>query len=169
MKIRNEQIEALLQQEQKRTKRAGEAGGFDELLSQELGENGQVQDALPVAPPPGARAGVISSLLLQGVEQAEAVSPVQGAGTLSATEAMEDIGGLLDGWDAYAGELGKSGSEGLRSAYSMLEGLDERVRTLREKTPDLAQQHPGLAAMVNDLEVMTTTEKFKFNRGDYLV
>ena len=167
MKIRSEHLDALLQQEQTRRKQPADAGGFDELLSQQLGEAGEAQEGLPAVPPPGARAGGVSPLLLQGVEATAATSAVEEADASSVASAADSIGGLLDGWGAYAEELGKSGSGGLRNAYAMLEGLDGQLRSLREQSPDLASRHPGLASLVNDLEVMTTTEKFKFNRGDY--
>ena len=170
MKICNEHLQALQQQEQARRKAGGNTGGFDELLSSELAGNEQMQDAASATPLPGSRAGFVSPLLLQGLGQAEAVSGTQsvtmGSSPLGAV--MDDVSSLLDGCEAYANELANGGEMGLRSAYAMLDGLDTGVRSLRQKAPDLAGQHSGLDSMINEIEVMVAAEKFKLNRGDYL-
>ena len=99
-------------------------------------------------------------------------SSVEGVDATSADatgldEAMAQLDGLLDNWDAYARELGQGASSGgLRGAYSMLQGIDSSLRDLKQTMPNLSD-HEGLAAVVNELEVMAATEKFKFNRGDY--
>ena len=167
MKVRIEQLEALCQLEQLQKKPRADGADFNAVLAQELGQTGGTQESLPAAPPPGARAGLVSPLLMGGVE---GVSATQATGErFPVGTAMERIDGLLDRWDAYAQELGKSAEQqGLRNAYQMLDGIDGDLQTLKQEMPDLAQQHAGLAAMMNELEVMTTTEKFKFNRGDYL-
>ncbi|MBZ2172779.1 hypothetical protein EKK70_14420 [Desulfovibrio sp. DS-1] len=166
MKIGTEQLEALQRQESTQRKNTGGAnavGDFGALLSQELGGTESAQSAASVVPP-GA-AGIDPLLMVSapdGVDGVDAVSDSTGL-----DQAMEQLDGLLNNWDAYARELGQGASTGgLRGAYSMLQGIDNSLRDLKQNMPNLSD-HEGLAAVVNELEVMAATEKFKFNRGDY--
>ena len=109
-------------------------------------------------PPPGAgQAGLVSSLLMNG----------NTGGTASVDQVCTQASGALDMWDDYITRLGDSSEGSLRGAYAVLEGLDEQVSALRRDTQSMNGQHPELDSLVNELAVMTTTEKFKFNRGDY--
>ncbi len=163
MKIGTEQLEALQRQEQTQRKTTGGAaavGDFGALLSQELSGTESTQAAVSVAPP-GA-AGIDPLLMVSSTDEVDAASDSTGL-----DQAMEQLDGLLNNWDAYARELGQGASSGgLRGAYSMLQGIDSSLRDLKQNMPNLSD-HEGLAAMVNELEVMAATEKFKFNRGDY--
>jgi len=49
----------------------------------------------------------------------------------------------------------------------VLEDIDGTVQQIKGENPDLATKHPALSGMVSELEVMTVTERIKFNRGDY--
>jgi hypothetical protein len=164
MKIGTEQLEALQRQEQTQKKTTGgvsSTGDFGALLSQELAGTEASQSAASVAPP-GAT-GIDPLLMASSVEGVDATS----ADATGLDEAMAQLDGLLDNWDAYARELGQGASSGgLRGAYSMLQGIDSSLRDLKQTMPNLSD-HEGLAAVVNELEVMAATEKFKFNRGDY--
>lgn len=162
MKLRIDQLDALQQQEGlKRKKDAAE--GFDTLLAEELGRNGAVQDVREVAPPPGA--GVINPLLM--TEQVQEVQSVAGAGEAAGT-VMDRLDGMLNQWDMYARQLGDAAGADLKGAYRTLEGLSGDIRSLKADNPDLTSQYPQLSSVVNELEVMTVTERFKINRGDYL-
>ena len=46
--------------------------------------------------------------------------------------------------------------------------LPKIVSLLKDEHPGLDGHSPQLSSLVNELEVMTVTEKIKFNRGDYL-
>ena len=168
MKVRLEQMNALLQQEQIANKARSEAGGFGALLAQELGQaEGSAQGVLPQAPG-AAQAEVINRLLLGSIEQTEAatsVDPLDGILQQSFTQ----LSGLLDSFDAYAQALSAAGNEGgLKNAYSLLAGLETQMHSLQQGAVPLAGKHAGLDSLVNELEIMTITEKFKFNRGDYM-
>ena len=85
-------------------------------------------------------------------------------------DAFTQASGTLDMWDSYVSTLGDAGNNGsLRQAYALLQGIDGQVASLKENTAGLRGQNPGLDTLVNNLEVLATTEKFKFNRGDYNV
>ncbi len=157
MKITNEQLQALLQQEEARKKQQNAvAPGFDALLSGKLQKSDSTQAVLP---PPGA--GAIPPLL--------ATQQVQGAeSTVPLAEAADRLDHMLDSWERYSRLLGNRTGVDLRAAYSTLEGIDQDVSSLREAMPDLAERHPGMGRMADELEVMTATERVKLNRGDYM-
>ena len=109
---------------------------------------------------------MISQMLLNGAGQSQAANP--DAEILQ--EAFNQASGTLDLWDSYAKTLGSSSGAGsLRDAYALLQGIDSQVAQLKQGTADVRGQNPGFDSLLNELEVMTATEKFKFNRGDYNV
>ncbi|MCD7984482.1 MAG: hypothetical protein LUG19_09575 [Desulfovibrio sp.] len=171
MEINTEQLEALLrQQEQQATtarRQTGRSGGFDAILAQQLGGGAEQANAAGGLLPPGAaQAGLISQMLLNGAEQSQAADP--DAEILQ--EAFTQASGTLDLWDSYAKTLGSSADGGsLRDAYALLEGIDSQVAQLKQGTAGVRGKNPGFDSLLNELEVMTATEKFKFNRGDYNV
>ncbi len=170
MEINTEQLEALLrQQEQQATtacRQTGRSGGFDAILAQQLGGAEQTNVAGGLLPPGAAQAGLISQMLLNGAEQSQAADP--DAEILQ--EAFTQASGTLDLWDSYAKTLGSSADGGsLRDAYALLEGIDSQVAQLKQGTAGVRGKNPGFDSLLNELEVMTATEKFKFNRGDYNV
>ncbi|ABB38254.1 hypothetical protein Dde_1455 [Oleidesulfovibrio alaskensis G20] len=159
MKITNEQLQALQQQEEARKKPRGAAAGFDSLLAGQLQGGAQGAAAQSVLPPPGA--GSVNPLLMvQQTGQTEGAVPLSGV--------ADTLGGVLDDWENYSRMIaGEGGNADLRSAYSTLEGIGEEVARIRDAVPDLAERHPGMGRIVDELEVMTVTERFKINRGDY--
>lgn len=168
MEINAEQLEALLrvqeQQAQNARKPEGQPGVFDALLARQL--SGQESGAAASPLPPGAQTALFSQILLNGAETSQATDP--DAAVLQA--AFEQASGTLDLWDTYAKTLGSSPADGsLREAYALLEGIDSEVTRLRRDTADMRGKNPGLDDLLNELEVLTATEKFKFNRGDYLM
>ena len=81
---------------------------------------------------------------------------------------MNNMDTLLAKWEDYADTLAAdSGGDSLKQAYGVLENIENGVRQLKEDLPEGLS--PDLGSLVNEMEVMTVTEKFKFNRGDYLV
>ena len=73
--------------------------------------------------------------------------------------------GLLEAWDQYAASLSDGGSQ--KNAWTQLLGMDDQVRALRGSLGGLGESNPALDNIVNELEIMAATEKFKLNRGDY--
>lgn len=171
MEISTEQLEALLrQQEQQATaarRQADTSDGFEALLAQQLGGGAELANAAGGLLPPGAaQAGLISQMLLNGAEQEQTRDP--DAEILQ--EAFAQASGTLDLWDSYAKTLGSSADGGsLRDAYALLQGIDSQVARIRQNTVGVRGKNPGFDSLLNELEVMTATEKFKLNRGDYSV
>lgn len=162
MKIRNDQLQALQQLQGETRVKPGQGGEFEALLSEQLGTAQGSEAFAPQSPLSGGVTAHLSPALL-GLETENAAA----AGELDLDQVARSIDGLFTTMDAYAASL--STTEGdLRGAYSLLQNMSREVRGLREAAPDLGTRHAGLAAMVNELEVLTVTENFKFNRGDYL-
>ena len=170
MKINNEQLEALLRQQNQTSgvtsRQTRPEGAFDAVLGMQLG----LADGAPPPPSaaaagpagPAAQASMISQMLL--ASQTEAANPDEDA----IQSAFVQASGTLDMWDEYVNALSASGQGGsLRDAYALLEGIDGQVAGLKAGAAGVRGQNAGLDALINELDIMTTTEKFKFNRGDY--
>lgn len=84
------------------------------------------------------------------------------------SELMDEFAGLLDTFDMYAQKLGANGPLDLKSAYATLEAVSHGLNGLKEKVSMQNLQASDFQTMLNELEIMTTTERFKLNRGDYL-
>ena len=164
MKVGMEQLNALLQQEQAAQKAESKGEGFEALLAKELRlSGGGTQGAPP--PPPGAQAGVISKMLLEPLDQAESADPLEDM----LQQSVQQASGMLDSLNAYVNALSARGAGGnLKAIYSLLEGLEQQMGVLKEEAMSLEEKHAGLAGLINELEILTTTEKIKFNRGDYI-
>ena len=165
MKIENNSILPVQQGETHRKPSAGGTEGFDALLTEQL----QKADSRP---------GGMSGMNVAGSTAAALALQIQSAQMLGGVETdavSEDadafvfgrVNGLLYKWDAYAATLAGP-KENLREAFKMLQGMNDELTLLKDVLPDVNRQGTGLAALVNELDVMAVTETFKFNRGDYL-
>jgi hypothetical protein len=159
-----EQLNALLQQEQAAQKAQSKGEGFEALLAKELRQPGGGAQGTP-PPLPGAQAGVINQMLLEPVEETGSVDPLEGM----LQQSLQQASGLLDSLNVYVNALSAHGANGnLKAIYPLLEGLEQQMGILKQGAAPLEGKHAGLAGLINELEVLTTTEKFKFNRGDYI-
>ncbi len=173
MEIDTQQMEALfrlqsLQAEQAARKpQGGPAEAFGSALSEALAGADGVQGAADGANPltaGAARAGMISQMLLSATGQSQESDPE----SQFLQEAFNQASGTLDLWDQYANALSSTAAGGdLRQAYSLLEGIGDKVAQLKSDTAALRGKHTGFDSLINELDVMAATEKFKFNRGDY--
>jgi len=169
MKVTNDQLEALLRQQSQssstsRTQTA-QGGGFEAALTEQLGlENAVATSAFSTSTTGQASQASMISQMLLGTTQTEATDIEEDV----IQSAFSQASGTLDMWDSYVNALGSSGQGGsLREAYSLLQGIDGQVAALKTNTAAVRGQNTGLDSLVNELDVMTATEKFKFNRGDY--
>ena len=169
MKVTNDQLEALLRQQSQSssTSRAqtAQGGGFEAALTEQMGlENAVATSAFPTAAAGQASQASMISQMLLGTTQTESADIDEDV----IQTAFSQASGTLDMWDSYVNALGSSGQGGsLREAYSLLQGIDGQVAALKTNTAAVRGQNTGLDSLVNELDVMTATEKFKFNRGDY--
>ncbi|MDR1777109.1 MAG: hypothetical protein LBR31_04690 [Desulfovibrio sp.] len=171
MKIRSDQINNLLSAQGAASgtpdRQTKAPSAFDDILAEEqLKANSAGSVGATVPPLPGAgNAGIIQSLLLgslNGVEAEQSVHPDEAV----LNEAFNQVSGTLDLLDKYSASLGTAGS--LKDAYSLLSDFDGNVESLEKSAGALRAQHPEMDSLLNELKIISVTEKIKFNRGDYL-
>lgn len=157
MKIRPDQIEGMQpEQTQRRTTQSTPGQAFGEFLNQEVAKGGTSTAAAAVVPPLMANPMLATGALDQ-------VQPVDETRAAVAGQ----VESILDKWDSYAATLQTSGAS-LKNAYGTLDEIASGVEAIRADEPDLAATHPGLQSIVDELDAMAATERFKFNRGDYI-
>jgi len=165
MKIQTDQLTALRQavDQSKGTQESSDA--FAALLAKEVGGDQTAQTAqttgLSVPPLSG-----LATLDMSGLQEAE-TDAASGQFTEEERTVMNNMDTLLAKWENYADKLASgTGGDSLKQAYGVLENIETGVKQLKDDLPSDAKG--GLGSLVNELEVMTVTEKIKFNRGDYM-
>lgn len=162
MEINTQQMEALLhlqeQQAQLPRKNVPQADGFGALLASQL-DNQAVSGQNIMDPALTGLTLVNQIMVTESHDNVDADRAVMQA-------AMEQATGALDLWDNYTLALGSPGTNSLRDAYSLLEGIDGQIAQLRS-SPAMGKS-AVFDGLVNELEILAATEKIKFNRGDYL-
>jgi hypothetical protein len=161
MKIDAERLEAMLALESAgRPVPAGDKG-FERVLAGQIGLSGQPAAAPDAAAsPPLAGITALDPLLFES-PLAERTS---GDAGLSGIFARTDD--LLAQWEQYGASL-DAGQASPRLAWDMLRGMEDRLGLLRDELERLETGSEEMQAVVNELEVLAATEKFKLNRGDY--
>jgi len=157
MKIHPDQIEGVQPEQTQRKNKAKTPGqAFGDILNQEVAK-GDAPAAVQNIVPPQIVNPLIATEASSGVQRIDATS----------TAVAGQVESILDKWDSYAETLANS-EAGLKSAYGTLDEISNEVIALKNEQPDLAATHPGLKAIVDELDTLTATERFKFNRGDYV-
>lgn len=158
MKIRNDQLQALQQQNEARARKRPD-GVFDAILAGEIGQDASAGAAAGRGIAPGAALPELSRVNgIFGVAQAEEAAALEAV--------AESIDAMLTGLDDYADALAAPGAE-LKRAHGILQSVDHTIAAVRERSPDLAARHAGMASLLDELSVITRTETIKMNRGDY--
>lgn len=162
MKIQNEQLQALQRQTEAKSKPRGADGTFDALLS------GEIDAAAATGPTaPGRLASAAAMPFgLNGISPSGSVAASPEDAALAAV--TQSIDAMLSGLDEYAETLSSPQGADLRKAYGLLRDMDSNLAALREGSPDLATRHKGMAALLDEIAVITRAETVKLNRGDYL-
>jgi len=164
MKINSDYLKALqqvseLKKQEVSGKSSGSVGFEDELLQALSGSAAKAAQAAEVL---GAKDLGSVDLSLGGLVVGNSVKTDNGL------QLMDEFARVLDSFDSYAQKIGARGPLDLKSAYAELEDVARGLGALKDKGVEQEQRLPGFQAMLNELEVMTTTERFKLNRGDYL-
>lgn len=163
MKIQNDQLTALQQTAAKSTGTKDGSDAFAALLAKEVGDDQSSQEKGLTAPPLAGYA----ALDMSGLQDAAGSVEASGQSSEEEQAVMKNMDSLLAKWEDYADQLASgSGGDSLKQAYGVLENIESGVKQLKDGLPQNASA--GLGSLVNELEVMTVTEKIKFNRGDYL-
>ena len=151
MKITSDQL-AALQLQQKNTARNTPGEGFAQALAQELGSASSAEASTattPIGPMVRLDQALQAAMLQKPTEQT----------------VMDKMNALLSKWEDYSQIIGSENGN-LREGYTLLADIRQNIQDVKgdlERTPV-----QGLSAMVEELDILTTTEEFKFNRGDYL-
>jgi hypothetical protein len=157
-------IQQSPQQTQK--KLPGSTENFDDIFQNALGTQ-TPQDTSPMTTslvPRSEQADMISKMLLHPLNQNNG----EASSETLLQDTIANASGTLDLWDSYARTLGSaSGNNGLRDAYSILENIGNQVSQLKTRAASLKSNDFGLNSLINELDIMATTERIKFNRGDY--
>ena len=162
MKIQTDQLTALRQVAEQAKGTSDNSDAFAALLAKEVGGDQTARTTGLTAPPLGG----LATLDMSGIGDTGAA---EATGQFSEEEqaAMKNMDTLLAKWENYADTLASgSGGDSLKQAYGVLQNIETGVKQLQDDLPSDAK--PGLGSLVNELEVMTVTEKIKFNRGDYI-
>ncbi len=80
---------------------------------------------------------------------------------------MDKMDSLLSKWENYSQTLGAEGGN-LREGYNLLTGIRQSIQEVRSDLAAKPASRQELHDMIEELDILTTTEEFKFNRGDYL-
>ena len=151
MKITPDQL-AALQLQQKNAARNTPGEGFAQALAQELGTGSSVATgaATPAAGPVVRLDQALQAAMLQ--------KPTE-------QTVMDKMNALLSKWEDYSQIIGSENGN-LREGYNLLADIRQNIQEVKGDLTQTSDQ--GLATMVEELDILTTTEEFKFNRGDYL-
>lgn len=167
MEINTQQLEALFHLQEQQTqlprKTQGQPQGFEELLNSQLAGQGSQNVRPDTLAALDAQAAMFNPAIEPATEDTVALDPDEAA----IQAAFDQAAGTLDLWDRYTRTLGSSPADtALREAWGLLEGIDAQVGAMRANPAFSAND--AIKGILNELEVMSATEKFKFNRGDYI-
>ncbi|MBQ7457362.1 MAG: hypothetical protein IJS54_07145 [Desulfovibrio sp.] len=170
MEIINQSMDELfrigIQPNQQLPKSTPSTEQFDDLLQSALAQQEVTEQAgVPQALRPLAeQANMISSMLFQPLGDQESFANESNLWQ----HTVENASGTLDLFDSYAKTLeSPQNANSLREAYAILENIGTQVARLKHSMRSLPTNDSGLSSLINELDVMATTERVKFNRGDY--
>lgn len=160
VKIHSDQsVEAFSREQSKGKAQTVTGQAFGDLLSQEVSKGG-TKAAAP--PPPG---GLFAVNPLIGVSSTSSVD----SSTAGTDEIAQSVEKVLDACESYANQIGTAqGGDSLKTAYASLESATAQASALKEKYQAQAESDPKLKEIFQNLDTVLATERFKFNRGDYL-
>lgn len=164
MKIQNELLGGIVSNEEQleKTGSAQLETDFAALLAEELAQ-GQQKD--------GVLAAIKEIVPLASLDGLEKSQPAAGFSP-EEDKFMDEVSELLGMVDSYGAALAGEGNEqaqaNLKSVYSLLEAIGGKTEQLKGELAQVGN-NPVLSGILDELEVMAATEKFKLNRGDYAV
>ena len=158
MKINPEQLKHLLEQNQKEKTGKGPADrSFQDIL------NKTIQPGEDSSPPVSPLKDTSQLYALQTELQTSNINqarPDDGHGQ----EIMHRLESVLDQWEKYSQSLK---APDLRNSFSILESIGHDLQNLQAELGQDSDSAPEVNSLLNELEVMTVTERIKLNRGDY--
>ncbi|MFW6324780.1 MAG: hypothetical protein ACOC0U_06930 [Desulfovibrionales bacterium] len=156
MKIHPDKLTHLQDAETKKTENK-QGADFQDLLKNEI-QKGESSGLSP---------GRSSASPLQGADPYFQLRAVQSAELNNRQAVMDKLDSLLSRWDDYTSSL-RSARPDLRKADQVLEDISQQLSQVRSNLGEGDTQDQGLNTMLDELEILTVTERIKFNRGDYI-
>ncbi|MFP4314914.1 MAG: hypothetical protein ACLFQR_01715 [Desulfovibrionales bacterium] len=153
MKIHSEHLNAVQKEQESRKSRSNTAEGFQNILDQEITQKDKPASREPAGPMIGSTIHRMDPFLQ--INEPQNRQPM-----------MERLDNLLSRWDDYTRNL-RSTPPDLRQAHQVLESIRTELNSMQEN----AQQQGGasnIGPILEELEILTVTERIKFNRGDYV-
>lgn len=167
MKI-NSELERVLHAEQAKyakPKSVENSASFDDVLQgalhqSEIANQNQVAMSVNLAPTAslqtGSKVDVTNENLGENSAQQSEVHAI-----------INHIEHSMNGFNTYANSIAQDKPD-FKQAWQNLNTFNQSVSELRQNYTNLPQKNSSLDSMINDLEIMSVTETYKFNRGDYL-
>ena len=159
MKIGTEQLHALQEKELRRARQPASSEGFGDLFTRQL----ETERSLAPAETEDLASSPLAKAISLG-DLPDAPAATSASGSAEAALLME---GMFSTVEQYAGRLARGNTADLKSAYGLLQDLGGQIENFANRYPAAEKELPELSAMLNDLAVLTATETFKVNRGDY--
>lgn len=159
MKITSEQLDALKQAQEHKKADTTSPEAFQKMLAQEArrAEGAQSTSQAALRPPGGA------SELYATIQ----ANQTGASDNHSEPTVMDKMDSVLNRWENYAQLIGSTPPD-LRQGYQMLESISKDLGELEHTLPDSGQAAEQLRPILDELEILTMTERVKFNRGDYI-
>lgn len=159
MKITSEQLDALKQAQEHKKADSTSPEAFQKLLAQEArrAESTQTTSQAALRPPGGANE------LYATIQASQTGAP----DNHSEPTVMDKMDSVLNRWENYAQLIGGTPPD-LRQSYQLLESISRDLGELDHTLPEIGQAAEQLRPILDELEILTMTERVKFNRGDYI-
>ena len=78
---------------------------------------------------------------------------------------VSGIQNMVEEMDTYSSSV--QNATGLKQAWANLSTMSQNIGAMQKDYAKLSNPNPSMGSMLNSLEVLTVTETYKFNRGDY--
>ncbi|MCA1743125.1 MAG: hypothetical protein ABR542_11775, partial [Desulfonatronovibrio sp.] len=144
MKINPDQINQIVR-ENSNVQKNKSANGFGEMLEQEI-SRGQK----------GTDAPSMSSTRLDMLQNSQLLSSSLITSQKQETPFMNQMDSLLSMWENYAADMDSPDSS-LKKVYDSLQNISQEIKNLKNSS-GFENQRPEVKSMIQELEVMTTTE-----------
>ncbi len=141
-----------------------QGGNFQEIFSQTLSQTTQDSDPLK---------NLAALNALQSATPAAPTAPLSEVEKLNAQvevfkQVMAEVDTFFSGLEDYSQSLeSQNTDDGLKSAWNALMGMDQTLKNAKSGLAALPHDE-ALAGIINEMDILATTEKFKFIRGDYV-
>ncbi len=152
MKIHPDQINPIVPENDK-TQKNKDSGKFSKMLEQEISK-------------PGTEQAASSSARLDMLQNSQLLGSSLLTSQTREPSFMNQMDSLLNKWENYAADMDSPGSS-LKDVYASLQSISGQINEMKNSSA-FKRQSEEVKSIIQEIEVLATTEVIKFNRGDYL-